>query len=125
MVTQRDECSNRMTFEWVERLESLEGLKAPIREYTSTSEQAPHDRWGLGGVVWIIGRCRGKARTGGVGGMEGGGGSTGGGGSGNGSGGGEGTGGGGSGVMTVGVTAVTVWIGGIASAIVPFLAGRS
>lgn len=73
--------------------------------------------------MWIIGRWRGKARTGGVGGMESGGGSTGGGGSG--SGGGEGTGGGGSGVMTVGVTAVTVWIGCIASATVPFLAGRS
>lgn len=48
---QRDECSKSMTRDWLETLESLEGLKAPIREYTSTSEQAPHDRWGLGGVV--------------------------------------------------------------------------
>lgn len=39
-----DECSNRMTLDWLERLESLDGLKAPIREYTSASEQAPHDR---------------------------------------------------------------------------------
>lgn len=33
-----------MTLDWLETLESLEGLKDPIREYTSTSEQAPHDR---------------------------------------------------------------------------------
>lgn len=41
---QSDECSNRITFDWLERLESREGLKAPIREYTSASEQAPHDK---------------------------------------------------------------------------------
>lgn len=79
-------------------------------------------------MVWITGRGRGKAKTGGVGGRDGGvwsggGGRTGGGGSG--SGGGEGAGGGGSGVMTVGVTGFTVWTGGIASSTVPFLAGRS
>lgn len=78
--------------------------------------------------MWITGRGRGKAGTGGVGGREGGGwigggGSTGGGG--RGSGGGEGTGGGGSGVMAVGVIVVTVWTGGVSSGTAPFLAGRS
>lgn len=78
--------------------------------------------------MWIIGRGRGKARTEGAGVREhgvwsSGGGRTGGGGSG--SGGGEGTDGGASGVMTVGVTMVTVCTGGEASGTVPFLAGRS
>lgn len=79
--------------------------------------------------MWITGRGSGKARTEGVGGraggvLIGGGGSTGGGGSG--SGGGEVTAGGGSGVMTTaGVTAVTVWRGGVASGTVPFLVGSS
>ena len=56
---QRDECSNRMTCVWPERLESRAGLKAPIRAYTSaTSEPAPQDEWGLGGVAWRAGGVR-------------------------------------------------------------------
>lgn len=68
--------------------------------------------------MWITGRGRGKARTGGAGGREGGAWSVGGGrtgGGGRGSGGGEGTGGVGSGAMTAGVTGVEVCAGGAAS----------
>lgn len=70
-------------------------------------------------MVWITGRGRGRASTGGVAG----GGKTGGGG--RGSGGGLEKGGGGSGVMVTGVTVVTVWTGRQASGTVPFLVGRS
>lgn len=62
---QREECSNRTIFDWIERLESLEG--------PSVSVQCPDNRRGLGGVVWIAGRVGGKARTEVVGGREGGG----------------------------------------------------
>lgn len=92
-----------MTFDWVDRLDSLEGLKAPIREYTSASEQAPHDRGGLGGVVWMTGRGKGKANTGGAGGREGGG-ATGGG-------------GGGSGTMTAGMASATPRRAGVSSGV--------
>lgn len=72
------------------------------------SEHAPHDRCGLGGVVWITGRAGGRARTGGARQGEDGG-RTGGGGSG--SVGGKVTGGGGSGGVSTGVSTVSVRTG--------------
>lgn len=96
----------------------------------STSEHAPHDRCGLGGVAWITGRGSCRVGTGGVGGRAGGGrtrglGSGGGGGLGSTGGGGSSVGGSGSGVKSTGVSDVTVGMGTADCGMVPFFRGGS